>query len=84
MFYIKILTNALFLTAQIYVSTKYQYKRSIIVTLLYIVYVILVFPYITYSYIYVYLIFMNCIFSWATYYQRDRLYMSKKSRTELQ
>ena len=84
MFYIKILINALFLTAQIYVSAKYQYKRSIIITILYIIYVILVFPYVTYSSIYIYLILMNCLFSWAAYYQRDRLYMSKKSRTEFE
>ena len=84
MFYIKILINALFLTAQIYVSTKYQYKRSIIITILYIIYVILVFPYVTYSSIYISLILMNFLFSWAAYYQRDRLYMSKKSRTEFE
>lgn len=74
MFYIKILINALFIAAQIHVSTKYQYKRSFLVALLYTIYVSIIFPYVTFGYIYLYLSVMLWLFFSATFFMRDRLF----------
>lgn len=74
MFYIKILINALFIAAQIHVSTKYQYKRSFLVALLYTIYVSIIFPYVTFGYIYLYLSVMLWLFFSASFFMRDRLF----------
>lgn len=82
MFYIKILVNLLFIVVQIRVSTNYQYKRSLLVAILYTMYVIIIFPHITYGYIYLYLCIMLWFFFAVAYFQRENLFSSKKSRTE--
>lgn len=74
MFYIKILINALFIAAQIHVSTKYQYKRSFLVALLYTIYVSIIFPYVTFGYIYLYLSVMLWLFFSASFFMRNRLF----------
>lgn len=74
MFYIKILINALFIAAQIRVSTKYQYKRSFLVALLYTIYVSIILPYVTFEYIYLYLSLMLWLFFSASFFMRDRLF----------
>lgn len=74
MFYIKILINALFIAAQIHVSTKYQYKRSFLVALLYTIYVSIILPYVTFGYIYLYLSVMLWLFFSASFFMRDRLF----------
>lgn len=74
MFYIKILINALFIATQIHVSTKHHFKRSFLVALLYTVYVIIILPYVTFEYIYLYLCMMLWLFSVASFFMRDRLF----------
>lgn len=74
MLYIKILINALFIAAQIHVSTKYQYRRSFLVALSYTIYVIIILPYVTLEYIYLYLSLMLWLFFSACFFMRDRLF----------
>lgn len=74
MFYIKILINALFIAAQVHVSTKYQYKRSFLIALLYTIYVSIILPYVTFEYIYLYLSLMLWLFFSASFFMRDRLF----------
>lgn len=74
MLYIKILINALFIGAQIHVSTKYQYKRSFLVAFLYTIYVSIILPYVTFGYIYLYLSVMLWLFFSASFFMRDRLF----------
>lgn len=74
MLYIKILINALFIAAQIHVSTKYQYRRSFLVALSYTIYVIIILPYVTFEYIYLYLSLMLWLFFNACFFMRDRLF----------
>ncbi|OBW51543.1 hypothetical protein A9986_15645 [Solibacillus silvestris] len=74
MLYIKILINALFIAAQIHVSTKYQYRRSFLVALSYTIYVIIILPYVTFEYIYLYLSLMLWLFFSACFFMRDRLF----------
>ena len=82
MFFIKIFVNLLFIVAQIQFSTTYQYKRSLLVAILYTLYVYVIYPYVTYGYIYVFLSIMLWLLFSSSYYQRTHLYHSKKSRTE--
>lgn len=74
MFYIMILINALFIVAQIHVSTKLKYKHSFLVALLYTIYVIIIFPYVIYEYIYLYLCMMLWLFFSASFFMRHRLF----------
>lgn len=74
MFYIKILINALFIAAQVHVSTKYQYKRSFLVALLYTIYVSIILPYVTFEYLYLYLSLILWLFFSASFFMRDRLF----------
>lgn len=74
MFYLKILINVLFIVAQINVSTKSQYKRSFLVALLYTIYIIIILPYATFEYIYLYLCMMLWLFFGASFFMRDRLF----------
>lgn len=78
MFYIMILINAIFIAAQIHVSKKYQYRRSLLVALLYTLYVSIIFPYVTFEFIYIYLSVMLWLFFFACFFMRDRLFDYKK------
>ncbi|MER1957625.1 MAG: hypothetical protein ABS942_09600 [Solibacillus sp.] len=84
MFFVKLLINLLFIGTQIHVSTKYKWKRSLAIALLFTIYTIIMFPHVKFHFFYLYL----CLFLWAffvaAFFQRDRLYQSKKSRTEPQ
>ena len=82
MFFIKIFVNSLFIVAQIHFSTGYQYKRSLLVAILYTAFVYIVFPHVTYGYIYVFLMIMLWLLFCASYFQRNHFYHSK-SRTEI-
>ncbi|WP_274308132.1 hypothetical protein [Solibacillus daqui] len=81
MFILKLL-NLLFIGTQIYFSSKYKWKHSLAIALLFTLYVTFIFPHVTFQYIYLYL----CLFLWllfvAAFFQRDKLYQSPKSRTE--
>ena len=82
MFFTKVFVNALFIATQIQFSTTYQYKRSLLVAILYTTYVYIIFPHVTYGFIYVFLLIMLWLLFSASYFQRTHLFDSYKSRTE--
>lgn len=82
MFFTKVFINALFIATQIHFSTTYQYKRSLLVAILFTTYVYIIFPHVTYGFIYIFLIIMLWLLFSASYFQRTQLFDSYKSRTE--
>lgn len=84
MFFVMLLINLLFLGTQIYVSTKYQWERSLTIALLFTTYTIIAFPHMKFHFIYLFLAVFIWFFFIAAFFQRDKLFQSKKSRTESQ
>lgn len=84
MLFVKLLINLLFIGTQIHVSTKFKWKRSLVVALLFTIYTIIIFPQAKFQFFYLYLCFFMWIFFVAAFFQRDKLYQAKKSRTEPQ
>ena len=74
MFFIKIFVNLLFIVAQIHFSTTYQYKHSLLVAVLYTTYAYIIFPHVTYGFIYVFLLIMLWLLFSVSYFQRNHLF----------